>query len=101
MDDFGTGYTSLASLQTLPIDLLKIDQSFVTDMLNDSDSRAIVRAILSLAAALGMDTTAEGIESEALALALGELGCTYGQGFHYSKALPADEALAYFLERSV
>jgi len=100
MDDFGTGYTSLASLQTLPIDLLKIDQSFVTDMLNDSDSRAIVRAILSLAAALGMDTTAEGIESEALAIALGELGCTYGQGFLYAEAMPAEDALTYWLDRS-
>lgn len=100
MDDFGTGYTSLAALQTLPIDLLKIDQSFVTDMLNDPDSRAIVRAILSLAAALGMDTTAEGIESEALALALGELGCTYGQGFLYAEAMPAEDALTYWLDRS-
>lgn len=100
MDDFGTGYTSLASLQKLPIDLLKIDQSFVTGMLGDNDSRAIVRAILSLASALGMDTTAEGIESESLATALGELGCTYGQGFHYSGALPADDALAYWLARS-
>lgn len=100
MDDFGTGYTSMASLQTLPIDLLKIDQSFVTDMLRDHDSRAIVRAILSLAAALGMQTTAEGIESEALALALGELGCTYGQGFYYSQAMPAEDALTYWLDRN-
>lgn len=100
MDDFGTGYTSMSSLQTLPIDLLKIDQSFVTGMLEDHDSRAIVRAILSLAAALGMQATAEGIETEALALALGELGCTYGQGFLYSKAMPADDALVYWLDRN-
>ncbi len=100
MDDFGTGFTSLASLQKLPIDILKIDQSFVGGMLADSDSRAIVRAILSLAAALGMDTTAEGIENEALATSLGELGCTYGQGFHFSGAMPADRALTYWLDRS-
>ncbi|MDQ8758182.1 bifunctional diguanylate cyclase/phosphodiesterase [Sphingosinicella sp. LHD-64] len=100
MDDFGTGYTSMASLQTLPIDLLKIDQSFVTGMLEDHDSRAIVRAILSLAAALGMQTTAEGIETEALALALGELGCIYGQGFLYSQAMPAEDALTYWLDRN-
>lgn len=96
MDDFGTGFTSLASLQTLPIDLLKIDQSFVTDMLANRDSQAIVRAILSLAAALGMQTTAEGIESAELAAELGTLGCTYGQGYLYSEPMSADEALAYW-----
>jgi predicted signal transduction protein with EAL and GGDEF domain len=100
MDDFGTGFTSLASLQKLPIDLLKIDQSFVGGMLADGDSTAIVRAILSLARALGMETTAEGIDSEDLAEMLAELGCTYGQGFHFSKPLSADEALAYGLARS-
>jgi EAL domain-containing protein (putative c-di-GMP-specific phosphodiesterase class I) len=94
MDDFGTGFTSLASLQKLPIDVLKIDQSFVSAMLADGDSTAIVRAILSLARALGMETTAEGIDSEDLAELLAELGCTYGQGYHFSPALPADEALA-------
>ena len=100
MDDFGTGFTSLASLQKLPIDVLKIDQSFVSQMLADGDSTAIVRAVLSLARALGMETTAEGIDSEDLAEMLTESGCTYGQGFFYSAPLPADEALAYWLERS-
>jgi diguanylate cyclase (GGDEF)-like protein len=100
MDDFGSGYTSLASLQLLPIDILKIDQRFVSGMLADGDSAAIVDAILSLARALGMATTAEGIESEALAAALLDKGCTYGQGFLYSEALPADQALAYWLERN-
>jgi diguanylate cyclase (GGDEF)-like protein len=96
MDDFGTGFTSLASLQKLPIDLLKIDQSFVSQMIADGDSTAIVRAILSLARALGMETTAEGIDSDDLAELLTELGCTYGQGFHFSEALPADAAMAYW-----
>jgi diguanylate cyclase (GGDEF)-like protein len=100
MDDFGTGFTSLASLQKLPIDLLKIDQSFVSGMLADSDSTAIVRAILSLARALGMETTAEGIDCEDLAEMLTELGCTYGQGFHFSEPLGAEDALAYGLARS-
>ena len=95
MDDFGTGFTSLASLQKLPIDLLKIDQSFVGAMLADSDSTAIVRAVLSLARALGMETTAEGIDSEDLSEMLTELGCTYGQGYFYSEPLPADEAYDY------
>ena len=100
MDDFGTGFTSLASLQTLPIDLLKIDQSFVSDMLANGDSTAIVRAVLSLARALGMETTAEGIESEDLAEMLTELGCTYGQGFYFSEPLPAEKALAYWRSRN-
>jgi diguanylate cyclase (GGDEF)-like protein len=100
MDDFGSGYTSLASLQLLPIDILKIDQRFVSGMLADGDSAAIVDAILSLARALGMATTAEGIESEALAAALLDKGCSYGQGYLYSEALPADQALAYWLERN-
>jgi diguanylate cyclase (GGDEF)-like protein len=100
MDDFGTGYTSLASMQLLPIDALKIDQRFVAGMSEDGDSAAIVHAILSLAKALGMETTAEGIESEDLAHGLAELGCTYGQGYYFSPPLAADAALAYWLERS-
>jgi diguanylate cyclase (GGDEF)-like protein len=100
MDDFGTGYTSLSYLQRLPIDTLKIDRSFVADMLGDGDSVAIVRAILSLAEALGLATTAEGIESEELAKALTELGCSHGQGFYFAKPLPADEALNYWLARN-
>jgi diguanylate cyclase (GGDEF)-like protein len=100
MDDFGTGYTSLASLQLLPIDILKIDQRFVSAMLTDGDSAAIVHAVLSLAKALGMETTAEGIEDEELVRRLNELGCTYGQGFHYSPALPEEQALAYWLARN-
>jgi diguanylate cyclase (GGDEF)-like protein len=100
MDDFGTGYTSLAYLQRLPIDVLKIDRSFVTGMLRDRDSVAIIRAVLSLADALGMATTAEGIESEELARALTELGCTHGQGFFFAKPLAADLALSYWLERN-
>jgi diguanylate cyclase (GGDEF)-like protein len=99
MDDFGTGYTSLAYLQRLPIDVLKIDRSFVTNMLGDADSTAIVRAILSLADALGMETIAEGVESEALAIALRDLGCTHGQGFHFAEPLGPNAALDYWLSR--
>ena len=87
MDDFGTGYSNLAYLQKLPIDVLKIDRSFVTGMLADRDKVAIVRAILSLAQALGMETTAEGIETNELAQTLAALGCTYGQGYLYARPL--------------
>jgi diguanylate cyclase (GGDEF)-like protein len=94
MDDFGTGYSNLAYLQKLPIDVLKIDRSFVTGMLADRDKIAIVRAVLSLAQALGMKTTAEGIESNELSQTLAALGCTYGQGYFYAKPLEAADALA-------
>ena len=99
MDDFGTGYSSLAFLQRLPIDVLKIDRSFVTGMMNDPDSVAIVRAVLSLADALGMSTTAEGIETVELATTLAALGCKSGQGFYYAKPLQAEAALEYWKSR--
>ena len=96
MDDFGTGYSSLAYLQRLPIDVLKIDKSFVSDMMVDPDAVAIVRAILSLAEALGMSTTAEGIETVELATTLATLGCASGQGFYFSEPLKAEAALDYW-----
>ena len=99
MDDFGTGYSSLAYLQRLPIDVLKIDRSFVTGMMVDPDSVAIVRAILSLAEALGMSTTAEGIETVELATTLATLGCASGQGYYFAKPLEADAALDYWKSR--
>ena len=100
MDDFGTGYSNLAYLQRLPIDILKIDRSFVTGMLADRDKIAIVRAILSLASALGMDTVAEGIETPELGQTLAALGCTYGQGFAYARPLCAEDAWALLVARS-
>jgi len=100
MDDFGTGYSSLAYLQRLPIDVLKIDRSFVTGMMVDPDSVAIVRAVLSLAEALGMSTTAEGIETVELATTLATLGCASGQGFYFAKPLEAEAALDYWKSRS-
>lgn len=99
MDDFGTGYSSLAYLQRLPIDVLKIDRSFVSGMMVDPDSVAIVRAVLSLAEALGMSTTAEGIETVELATTLATLGCASGQGFYFAKPLEADAALDYWKSR--
>jgi diguanylate cyclase (GGDEF)-like protein len=99
MDDFGTGYSSLAYLQRLPIDVLKIDKSFVTGMMRDADSVAIVRAVLSLADALGMSTTAEGIETVELATTLAALGCSSGQGFYFAKPLEAEAALEYWKAR--
>ena len=100
MDDFGTGYSNLAYLQKLPIDLLKIDRSFVAGMLADRDKIAIVRAILSLAQALGMQTTAEGIEQNELSQTLAAMGCTYGQGYLFSRPIEADAAYDYLVARN-
>jgi diguanylate cyclase (GGDEF)-like protein len=99
MDDFGTGYSSLAYLQRLPIDVLKIDKSFISGMMVDPDAVAIVRAVLSLADALGMSTTAEGIETVELATTLATLGCAHGQGFYFARPLEADAALDYWQSR--
>ena len=100
LDDFGTGYSNLAYLQQLPIDVLKIDQSFVTGMLGDKDKVAIVRAVLSLAQALGINTTAEGVETQELAQTLGALGCTRAQGYFYAAPLSPDAAYDYWLRSS-
>lgn len=97
MDDFGTGYSSLAYLQRLPIDVLKIDRQFVAAMFDDKDSTAIIRAILSLANALGMTTIAEGIETPTAAHLLAALGATVGQGYYFARPMPADIAFEHFL----
>ncbi|MFZ3484465.1 putative bifunctional diguanylate cyclase/phosphodiesterase [Sphingomonas sp. 3-13AW] len=100
MDDFGTGYSNLSYLQSLPIDLLKIDRSFVSGMLANRDKVAIVRAVLSLAQTLGMRTTAEGIETQALEQTLGALGCDYGQGYLYARPLDATGAYQVLVDRN-
>lgn len=99
MDDFGTGYSSLAYLQKLPIDILKIDRSFVTDMHENGDSVAIIRAILSLARTLGMSTVAEGIETAEAERTLANLGCDTGQGYHFARPLLPSDALDFYRAR--
>jgi c-di-GMP phosphodiesterase Gmr len=100
MDDFGTGYSNLAYLQQLPIDVLKIDRSFITDMLIDKDKRAIVRTILSLARALGMKTTAEGIETLETSSVLKRLGCSNGQGYYFARPLTNEAAYTFLTSKS-
>ena len=95
MDDFGTGYSNLAYLQQLPIDVLKIDRRFVTDMMRDKDKNSIVSAILSLASSLGMQTTAEGVETRELSGILTGLGCSFGQGYYYAKPLDGPSAFEF------
>jgi EAL domain-containing protein (putative c-di-GMP-specific phosphodiesterase class I) len=96
LDDFGTGYSSLAYLHRFPIDILKIDRTFVERLSHGADSEgvdavALARAILSLAEALGLDTVAEGIEDDAQRDTLLGLGCRTGQGYSFGKAMPVNE----------
>ena len=94
MDDFGTGYSSLSSLSRLPLDILKIDQSFVARLDQDAEGRAVVYAIVSLATALGIRVTGEGIETTSQLSTLLELDCDHGQGFLLGRPAPPDELAA-------
>jgi len=89
IDDFGTGYSSLSYLHRFPIDLLKVDQSFVSAMESNSENGEIVRTVIALAKALKLKVVAEGIESIHQFHQLRILGCEYGQGYLFAKALPA------------
>ena len=91
IDDFGTGYSSLSYLKKLPVDELKIDKSFIDDILNDKSDETIVSVILSLAKEFGFDVIAEGVEHEGMYTKLRELGCKYFQGYYFSKPLPKSE----------
>jgi diguanylate cyclase (GGDEF)-like protein len=90
IDDFGTGYSSLAYLKRFPIDTLKIDQSFVQNILSSSNDRAIIATILAIAQQMGLATVAEGVESEEQRQALQNLGCVIAQGYHFSSPEPFD-----------
>ncbi|MFC0445365.1 putative bifunctional diguanylate cyclase/phosphodiesterase [Pseudidiomarina halophila] len=91
IDDFGTGYSSLSYLQQFDLDILKIDMTFVQAMSRDEQSRTLVNTILVMAKTLGLETIAEGIETEEQAMMLQQLGCEFGQGFYYARPLPAKE----------
>ena len=91
IDDFGTGYSSLSYLKTFPIDKLKIDQSFIRGLESDEQDRAIVKAIIAMADALGLKTIAEGIEEVPQSVLLKEYGCQQGQGYLYARPLSEDK----------
>lgn len=98
LDDFGTGYSSLSYLSRLPVDVLKIDQSFVRDMLEDHGDKAIVQGVIALAKAFDRQIVAEGIETEEHHRVLLEMGCNIGQGYGIAKPMPADEILLWLIE---
>jgi EAL domain-containing protein (putative c-di-GMP-specific phosphodiesterase class I) len=97
IDDYGTGYSSLAYLCDLPVDQLKIDRSFVARLIGHPRNAAIVRSTIELAHALGLEVVAEGVEDAAALAALATMGCEFAQGYHFSRPLPPDE-LARWLQ---
>jgi EAL domain-containing protein (putative c-di-GMP-specific phosphodiesterase class I) len=100
MDDFGTGYSSLNYLQSFPFDRIKIDRSFIKDIVNDHGSLKIVRAVATLAHGLGMETTVEGVENADQLAAVKAEGCTEIQGFLISPALPSSQLGHYLMPNS-
>ena len=98
LDDFGTGYSSLSYLRSFPFDKIKIDQSFVRNLVNNKESMSIIRAITGLGHSLGMKTTAEGVETLEQLDKLREEGCTEVQGYIFSRPKPASE-LPLLIER--
>ena len=99
MDDFGTGYSSLSYLRSFPFDKIKIDKSFVKDVLTDSDSLAIVRAVAGLGASFGVPTTAEGVETIEQFEQVRAAGCTHVQGFYFGRPMPLDQVMQVLLRR--
>lgn len=101
IDDFGTGYSSLAYLKSLPIDVLKIDRAFVTNLRSDGPDNAIVRSIIALAKSLDLAVTAEGIETAAQEGELKALECSNGQGYLFSKPVPQAEISVFLATRQI
>jgi EAL domain-containing protein (putative c-di-GMP-specific phosphodiesterase class I) len=91
IDDYGTGYSSMASLKRLPVDELKVERSFVLNMTDDDNDAVLVRSAIDLGHNLGLTVVAEGVESAEQVAALQDLGCDIAQGFHYARPMPGPE----------
>ena len=101
LDDFGTGYSSLKYLHRLPVDVVKIDRSFVADLATQAQDPAVVQAVVDLAGKLDLGLVAEGIEEPAQIDVLRQLGCQSGQGFYFARPMPADEVVVIIASRTV
>jgi EAL domain-containing protein (putative c-di-GMP-specific phosphodiesterase class I) len=99
LDDFGTGYSSLSYLRRYPVQVIKIDRSFVSDIPRNPDASAIASTVIAMARTLRKRTVAEGIETTAQLEYLRERGCDTGQGYLFSKAVPADELARLITEQ--
>ncbi|WP_432546387.1 putative bifunctional diguanylate cyclase/phosphodiesterase [Kineococcus sp. SYSU DK004] len=97
LDDFGTGYSSLSYLRRFPIDVLKIDKSFIDDVVDDAEDRAVTAAIVQLGRTLDLLVVAEGVETAEQVAVLAGLGCPVGQGFRFARPLPPGSAVAHLL----
>ena len=95
IDDFGTGYSSMEYLKLLPVSEVKIDRSFVMSMAHDARDAAIVACTVQLASSLGLRVVAEGVETQEISSLLATMGCDLGQGYSFSRALPAGEFAAW------
>ena len=95
IDDFGTGYSSLSYLQKFPVDIVKVDKSFICDIEGNGDARSLVRAIISMAQSLRLNVVAEGVETAGQLAILRQLNCDYVQGYYYSPPLPRDKFIQY------
>jgi EAL domain-containing protein (putative c-di-GMP-specific phosphodiesterase class I) len=99
LDDFGTGHSSLTLLRSLPIDRVKIDQTFVRELTRDANDAAIVRSVITLANDLGLEVVAEGVETPDQVEVLAGLGCKHAQGYLWAKALPIEQLTAHLTEQ--
>jgi EAL domain-containing protein (putative c-di-GMP-specific phosphodiesterase class I) len=101
LDDFGTGYSNLVRLKRLPVSEVKVDSSFVSRLLESPDDEVVVKSILDLAAALGIRSVAEGVESAEVAAALLGMGCVAAQGWYFARPMDAAAATAWLTERQL
>ena len=99
LDDFGTGYSSFEYLKRFPLNTLKIDRSFIQDIDENVDDRAIAKAIIAMGQTLNLKVIAEGVETESQLEILRSSGCDYIQGWYYCRAMPADELAAHLRDR--